>query len=470
MRYAIERQQMIRKLEASRKWERHLVYYDTLTNLPNRSLFYDRLERAIAHARRNGQTVAVLFIDLDEFKRINDALGHSKGDILLQIVSRNLKKCIRESDTIARLGGDEFTVVLENVDQAHDAVRVAKKILERLSGPLSIGGVEVCVTGSIGISLFPSDATDVESLVKYADVAMYYAKGKGKNNYHLFSPSMDIPGHKRLLMAEAMRHAVESDEFVIHYQPQVSLITGTMTGAEALLRWNYPSVGVIPPAEFIPLAEETGIIVRIGKWLLRTVCEQNKAWQKAGLKPIKVAVNLSARQFSSKGLIQNISQTLAATGLEPKFLELEITESCAMQDLEYTVATLQILKEKGVQLAVDDFGTGYSSMGNLKYYPVDVLKIDRAFIKNLPTDRDNAAITTAIIAMAHSLGKRTIAEGVETEAQATFLRSISCDEMQGYHFSRPVSSEAIEKLLQEKTNLTNSEILKYPVINKADWR
>ncbi len=445
-------------MEKMRKFERHLAYHDTLTNLPNRSLFYDRLNQAINQTKRANSMTAILFLDLDGFKWVNDSLGHSKGDMLLQIVAQKLKRCIRESDTVARLGGDEFTVMLPNLDNAANAAVVARKILETLSKPLSISGNEIHITASVGISVFPTDAEDIESLMRFADIAMYRAKAKGKNNFQMFDPTIDVIDSRRFTIEKGLRNAVDNMEFVVHYQPQVDINTGRMIGTEALLRWQNPDFGLLYPTEFIPLAEETGLIVNIGKWLLRAVCEQNRRWQEVGLEPIRIALNLSGRQFSEDDLVDDIVKALDDTKLNPQYLELEITESCAMQDLDYTVETLRALKNKGVRLSVDDFGTGYSSMGYLKRYPVDTLKIDQSFVKNVPSDKDNSAITTAIIAMAHSLGKKTIAEGVETDEQVRFLKSLRCDEMQGFHISRPLSSESLENFLRKRSAPVNVSI------------
>ncbi|MBD3232901.1 MAG: EAL domain-containing protein [candidate division Zixibacteria bacterium] len=451
LRDVTKRREAEEEMEKMRKFERHLAYHDTLTNLPNRSLFYDRLNQAINQTKRANSLTAILFLDLDGFKWVNDSLGHSKGDMLLQIVAQKLKRCIRESDTVARLGGDEFTVMLPNLDNATNAAVVARKILETLSKPLSISGNEIHITASVGISVFPTDAEDIESLMRFADIAMYRAKAKGKNNFQMFDPSIDVIDSRRFTIEKGLRNAVDNLEFVVHYQPQVDINTGKMIGSEALLRWQNPDFGLLYPTEFIPLAEETGLIVNIGKWLLRKVCEQNRKWQKTGYDPIRISLNLSARQFSEDDLVDDVVNALNDTKLDPQYLELEITESCAMQDLEYTVETLHALKSRGVRLSVDDFGTGYSSMGYLKRYPVDTLKIDQSFVKNLPSDKDNSAITTAIIAMAHSLGKKTIAEGVETDEQVRFLKSLRCDEMQGFHVSKPLTSDSLEELLRKRS-------------------
>ncbi|MCP4631727.1 MAG: EAL domain-containing protein [candidate division Zixibacteria bacterium] len=449
MRNAVERERMIRDLEMARKLEQYLAYHDTLTNLPNRALFYDRLKQAIAHAKRFKKEVAVLFLDLDGFKRINDSLGHSKGDMLLQVVSQKLKTSVRESDTIARLGGDEFTVILGSIDGIQDAKYVAGKILSIISEPTSIAGNEVHISASLGICLYPSQAKDIETLVKNADHAMYGAKQSGKNKYQIYNISLDARASERLRMENSLRRAIDRREFIIHYQPQIDTITGNITGAEALVRWQHPENGLVYPNNFIPLAEETGIIVQLGKLMIKDVCTQNVKWQEQNLQPMRIAVNLSPRQFIQEGMVDFIYDILKETHMNPLYLELEITESSAMQDVDYTTETLNNLKQMGVCIAVDDFGTGYSSMGYLKRFPIDLLKIDQSFICNLPDDQENAAITRAIIALAHSMGMKVIAEGVETENQSAYLSSINCDEMQGFHFYKPLTADNMMRLMQK---------------------
>ncbi|MBD3168277.1 MAG: EAL domain-containing protein [candidate division Zixibacteria bacterium] len=458
MRYAIERELMTKDLERARKLERHLAYHDTLTNLPNRSLFYDRLNQAISFAKRSNNRVAVLFLDLDGFKRINDSLGHSKGDILLQIFAQRLKSTIRESDTIARLGGDEFTIILENVHSGKDAAMVAEKILKVLADPISVSGFEVHVSASIGISLYPNDARDIESLVKNADLAMYRAKNRGKNNYQLYNLSMDARASERLEIENSLRRGIENNEFHIHYQPQVHLLTGELTGAEALVRWRHPKLGLVYPDSFIHIAEETGLIIPLGQWVINEVCRQNVQWQESGIPPLRVSVNLSPRQFADKGLVETIYGILNKTGLNPLTLELEITEGSAMEDVDYTALTLQALKKMGVRISVDDFGTGYSSMGYLKKFPIDKLKIDQSFLRNVPDDQENVAITTAIVALAHSMGLKVVAEGVENVHQERFLKNIKCDEMQGFHYCRPLALGRFKDVIKNRnrTRISNS--------------
>jgi len=387
LRDITERKQMEMELERTRQREYHLAYHDTLTDLPNRQLFFDRLHQSVALARRHGQLVSVLFLDLDGFKLVNDTFGHCAGDLLLQLVAGRLSGCLRESDTVARLGGDEFTVILNNIAHAQDAATVAQKILKALSKPFVVEGYQLVITASIGISLYPYDGEDAETLARNADTAMYRAKGRGKNSYQLYNLLMTATDLERLTLVNSWSKALERDELEIHYQPQISLSTHEMTGVEGLVRWQHPEFGPISSAKFIPIAEETGMIAPIGEWALRTVCEQNKAWQDAGFPPLRMTINLLARQFREKRLSETIDQTLADTGLNPTFLELEITESDAMQDVDDTVAKLQMLKAIGVQLSIDDFGVGYSSLSYLKQFPIDRLKIGPSFVHGIPTDR-----------------------------------------------------------------------------------
>lgn len=448
------------QLEKIRRLERYLAYHDTLTNLPNRTLFYDRLKQAIAVARRNNDRVAVLFLDLDGFKRINDTLGHSKGDILLQMVAQRLKSSVRECDTIARLGGDEFTVVLIGIDGPDDAARVAEKILKSMSRPFSVTGNEVHISTSIGIGLFPNDSEDIETLVRNADIAMYHAKYNGKNNYQLFNPGMTSAIAHRLAMENALRKAVERNEFIIHYQPQYDIRSGDVVGLEALVRWAHPDKGLLYPGEFIPIAEETGTIMQVSEWVLEQACRQSRLWNRSAGWPVRVAINISPLQFTQKNLVRSVYDILDETGMNPLNLELEITEGSAMKDVEYTVKTLKELKKMGIRISVDDFGTGYSSMGYLKRFPIDLLKIDRSFIRHIPEDKDNSAITSAIIALAHSMGLKVLAEGVENQRQYDFLKSIGCDEIQGFYCSKPLELEAVEKLLERnRTAIARSECI-----------
>ncbi len=434
------------QLEDSNDQLKHLATHDPLTGLPNRLLLYDRINQVLPRAIREKRHIALLFLDLDRFKNINDTLGHATGDQLLKEVSERLLLCIRDGDTISRVGGDEFVIVLVNVAAANDVPVIAKRILDSLSQPFSFSAVELFVTASIGISLFPDDAENSDILVKNADTAMYHAKAEGKNNYQFFSSSMNIKMIERLGMENSLRHAIDRKELLLYYQPVIELRTGRITGMEALVRWRPPNREMISPGEFIPLAEETGLIIPMGEWILRHACVQNKAWQDAGLSAVRVAVNISARQISEKHFVDMVQQTLAETGLAPHHLELEITESAFIKNTESTIITFFKLHHMGVQISLDDFGTGYSSLSYLKKFPIHTLKIDQSFIKEI-TNPDTTAIVTAIVGMAHALKLKVIAEGVELKDQKTFLQSISCDEVQGYFFSRPLPAEEFRKLL-----------------------
>jgi len=438
---------------------RFLAYYDSLTGLPNRTLYKELLSRALVSARRHGRLMATLFIDMDSFKRINDTLGHSNGDLLLQAVAKRLIHCVRESDPVARaeedgscsavsrLAGDEFIVLLSELSHANDAALVARRILEDLSAPFQLSGHEVFVTASIGISVYPLDGEDPESQLKNADIAMHHAKDQGRNNFQFFSPAMNSSALDRLTLENDLRKAVERGEFLLYYQPKVEVGTRRLVGVEALLRWKHATRGMVSPADFIPLAEDTGLIVPIGAWVLRAACEQAKAWQSAGLPPIPMSVNLSNRQFRQKDLTDSITGILHAAALDPRHLELEITESTIMQDPDNAIAALRRLKALGVGISIDDFGTGYSSLSALRKLPLDCLKIDRSFVTHITTSADDAAITSAIVAMARSLKLTVLAEGVENEDQLATLQRLGCDQVQGYLFSRPVPAEAFLPML-----------------------
>jgi len=415
-----------------------LAHFDELTELPNRTMFMQTLKRAFSLAQRRGKQFALFFIDLDRFKNINDSLGHESGDQLLQDVARRLRDNLRESDSVARLGGDEFVVLVEDCADPRELNSIAQNILNAVGRPYVLSGQEYHVTGSIGISTYPTDGQDPAALLKNADIAMYLAKDRGKNNFQFYSAQQNAHSFERLALESALRHALGRDEFVLHYQPRVDIPTGRIVGVEALLRWNHPDLPMVLPNQFIPLAEETGLIVPIGRWVLRTACAQSALWRHEGLPALRMAVNLSARQFSDDGLIDDIADALAQAELAPNGLELEITESMVMQNPERAVTTLNRLREMGISVSIDDFGTGYSSLGYLKRFPIDNVKIDRSFIKDLPHDTDDAAITRAVIAMAQSLRIRVIAEGVETREQLQFLRDHDCNECQGYFLSRPL--------------------------------
>jgi diguanylate cyclase (GGDEF)-like protein/PAS domain S-box-containing protein len=433
---------------------RRLAHFDELTGLPNRTMFMHTLQRALSLAQRRNKSFALFFIDLDRFKNINDSLGHEAGDQLLQDVARRLRHHLRESDTVARLGGDEFVVLVEDCADARELDAIAQNILNAVGRPYMLSGQEYHVTGSIGISTYPTDGQDPAALLKNADIAMYLAKDRGKNNFQFYSPQHNAHSFERLALESALRHALERAEFVLHYQPKVDIASGDVVGVEALLRWNHPDLQMVMPNQFIPLAEETGLIVPVGRWVLRTACAQSVAWQREGLPMLRVAVNLSARQFAHDGLLQDIADIIDETGLAPGGLEVEVTESMVMQNPERAVATLTRLREMGISVSIDDFGTGYSSLGYLKRFPVDNVKVDRSFIKDLPHDQDDAAITRAVIAMAQSLRMRVIAEGVETREQLNFLREHGCDECQGYYLSRPLPAGEFALLVRSWPRLT----------------
>lgn len=445
-----------------RRYEEQLVYqatHDTLTGLPNRNLLQDRLGQSLAlEAFRRRNPICVMFLDLDNFKKVNDTLGHTVGDMLLKAVANRLKNCVRGGDTVARLGGDEYIIVLPNVRETHDVVTVAKKMINIFVAPFLLMGNEIYVTSSIGIALFPNDGDTVDALLKNADAAMYHAKDQGKNNYQFYSSEMNTRVFERLSLETSLHRAVKQREFLLHYQPRVDLRTGRICGVEALVRWNHPEMGLVSPARFIPLAEETGLIVPMGEWVLRTACAQNRAWQEAGYPPLRMAVNLSARQFRQENLLEMVDEILQETGLDPQWLELELTESLVMQEAEKSAAILHELTNRGIEVAIDDFGTGYSSLSYLKRFPIANLKIDQSFIRDMTRDPDDATLVRTIITMAHGLGMKTIAEGVELAEQIDFLNHHQCEEMQGYYFSRPVTAEELGRFLAEGKTLDISLI------------
>jgi len=436
----------------TRRMAQQMTYqatHDVLTELPNRILLQMQLQGAIERADRSGLLLVLLFVDLDRFKSVNDGLGHTAGDALLKAVGARLKKSSRKIDMVARFGGDEFIIVLENIQHETLATLIASKVRKALEQPYMIEGRECFITASIGISLYPKDGEDAEALLKNADAAMYQAKENGRNNAQHYSQEMNIHSRKRLLLEHELRHAMERNQLVLHYQPQVDLKTGKVLGVEALLRWRHPHLGLIAPVEFIALAEETGLIIPIGQWVIQTATAQAKAWQKEGLPSLRVAVNLSPRQFMEQRVTGMIADILESSGLDPCYLELEITENLIMKDLDNAIATLQGLKSMGVQLAIDDFGTGHSSLSYLKRFPIDRLKIDQSFVRDINTNPNDAAITLAIIAMAHSMKLKVIAEGVETEEQLDYLKSRSCDEIQGFYFSHPLPADEITSVLKK---------------------
>lgn len=464
------------ELEARRAAESRVMTlsnFDTLTGLANRSLFVDRLNQAIASALRHSHKVVVVVLGLDYFKLVNESLGYSTGNELLKIVGDRLRSCVRGSDMVARLGGDEFALIFtESVPGQRDVhppyyhknasdevepgtAELLQRIMKTVSTSLMLTDRELQVTCSMGVSLYPRDGTNSEALLKAASAALSNAKRTGSNNFQFFTVDLSAKIQARLALQGQLRLAVEREEFVLHYQPQVDLCSGRIVGVEALIRWNHPELGLVPPGQFIGLAEETGLIVPIGAWVLRTACAQSKAWEQQGLGSFRMAVNVSVRQFAQPNLVEYIAAVLAETGLEPQSLEIELTESLVMNDVDRSIDILQRLKAIGLQMSIDDFGTGYSSLAYLKRFPIDLLKIDQAFVRDIETSSDDAAIVKTIISMAHSLGIRVIAEGVETEAQCNFLRLNMCDEIQGYFFSRPVDAARIADILAQDKRLAD---------------
>lgn len=438
--------------EKKRSQERlfSLAHNDTLTGLPNRILFRDRLRQSIAYAQRLKRSVALLFLDLDRFKVINDSLGHPVGDRLLQAVARTLMAKVREVDTVARFGGDEFTIVLGNLEKSTDAALVARKILDAMQKPFVIDGQELFAMASIGISLFPDHGDDIDTLIKKADIAMYEAKAQGGDRYMVYDPLMDEHSHRRLLLENSLRKALTKDEFRLVYQPKVDIVSGQITAMEALLRWDHPEFGLIKPDDFIPLAEETGLIVAIGEWVLERACRQNIKWQNQGLPIMRIAVNISGYQLQQADFLKRLERVVAATGMPFEQLEIEITESVIMQNPDFTIHVLNEVQSKGIHISVDDFGTGYSSLAHLKRFSVNTLKIDKSFVRDVESSQTDAAITSAIIAMGNSLNLRVIAEGVETEGQYTFLQEAMCDEIQGYLISRPIPPEKVGEFIRSR--------------------
>jgi diguanylate cyclase (GGDEF)-like protein/PAS domain S-box-containing protein len=435
----------------------HVAQHDVLTGLPNRSLLQDRLGQAVAYATRSGHPVWVMLIDLDRFKYVNDSMGHKAGDVLLMTVAARLRSSLRDTDTVARLSGDEFVVILSQHEDQPLSGDIVQRVMDSVAQPVMLGPKEFFVTCSIGVAAYPSDGTPADSLIEHADIAMYRAKKLGRNNFQFYTPAMNEESLERVRIESALRNALERNEFVLHYQPQVDLKTGQIVGMEALIRWKHPELGMVPPVRFISVAEDTGLIVPIGAWVMRTACAQNKAWQDAGLGHLRVAVNLSARQFSATELLPGIEQVLLDTGLDPSCLELELTESLFMSDVTPAVDLLHRMKSLGVKLSIDDFGTGYSSFSYLSRFPIDVLKIDRSFVNDITIDANDAAIVASIIALAHNLRLSVIAEGVETAEQLDYLRHQGCDEMQGYYFSRPLPAQEFEQLLRQHRGLAAVE-------------
>ena len=454
----IESHKLAEQVETAKVELYHSAYHDALTGLPNRMLLQDRLSQAVELAHREARQVAVMFMDLDRFKNINDSLGHAVGDQLLQAIAQCLTACVRHSDTVSRTGGDEFVLLLSHIERAEDAAIAARKILATLALPHNIDDHDLHITVSIGISIYPDDGHDVESLMKCADTAMYHAKENGRNNYAFFKEDMNLRAVQRQTIEASLRRALERQEFVLHYQPKINLQSGAMVGVEALIRWQHPVQGLLPPSQFVSIAEDCGLILPIGRWVLRQACLQARAWQQAGLAPIMVAVNTSALEFCADDFLENIRTTLAETGLEPGYLELELTESVLMRDAESTNSVLHALAYLGVKLSVDDFGTGYSSLSYLTRFPIDTLKIDQSFVTQMRLNSDNATIVTTVINLGQSLKKCVIAEGVETREQYEFLCAHHCDEGQGFYFGHPVPEQEIAALLKTGTALATPVI------------
>lgn len=452
----LENVDMERRLRKQNEEIRHMAYYDPLTGLPNRQLFNELIHLALAQAQRHNQNrlLAVLFLDLDRFKIVNDTLGHSVGDKLLQAVAHRLKQCCqRDRDTVARRGGDEFIILLPDLDSTQEAVRVAMKIIDAFAEPFIIPDHELFIGTCVGISIFPDDGTDGETLVKHADMAMYRAKEGGRGRYHLYNQTLDAQASQRLTMENSLRKALQKKEFFLNYQPAVNINSGQIISIEALLRWQHPDLGIIPPDHFIPLTEDNGLIVPLGEWVLHTACAQNKAWQNAGFPHVRVVVNISPRQFLAHKLSDMIENILNDTGLDPCWLELDVTESAMLQDMDTIICTLRRLSDLGVHISIDDFGAGYSSLSNIKKLPINTLKIDRSFVCDLAVNSDDAAIATAVINMAQSLRLNVIAKGVEAVEQINFLSSVNCHDMQGYYFCRPLPAAELSPYLRKARSI-----------------
>ncbi len=441
--------QDISERRAAEETIRHLAYHDSLTRLPNRALFTDRVAMALNHARRASQMVAVIFLDLDRFKLVNDTLGHAVGDQLLQDVAEELVRVLRDCDTVARMSGDEFTFLIPDLNRREEALEVGERILDGLRQQRKLGHNEMVISGSLGIAVYPDDGDDPETLLRNADIAMYRAKDNGRDVCQMYDPMMNASIVARVALEQDLRRALKRKEFVLHYQPKVNVDAGEVVGAEALVRWQHPERGLVPPAEFITVAEETGLIVPLGEWVLRAACEQMNAWQDAGLPPIRLSVNLSPRQWQHDSLVEMVAAVIGEVGVNPAYLQLEITESVMMQDVDRAISVMGRLKQLGVEIAVDDFGTGYSSLNYLKRFPIDVLKIDRSFVREMHSDANDAAIVQAIIALARTLKLAVVAEGVETIEQMESLKERQCYEMQGYLFGKPVPAEAFKAILTQ---------------------
>jgi diguanylate cyclase (GGDEF)-like protein len=448
---ARQRQQVEEKI-------RHQALHDTLTGLPNRLLFNEMLSKTLPNATRNGESLAVIFLDLDRFKVINDTLGHTLGDKLLQNVAQRLKDSLRSGDTVARWGGDEFTILLPRTSNIEEVTQVAQRILQTLEDVFLLQGHELYISASLGIALLDANSADAETLIQHADAALYYAKDKGRNNYQFYTASLNTQNPELLTLDKSLRHALERKEFLVYYQPRVNIASGEITGMEALLRWQHPEMGLIAPNVFIPLAEQSGLIIPIGEWVLRTACTQNKTWQDAGLSPLMIAVNLSLKQFRQPKLVETVAKILQQTGLEAHFLELEITETTAIEDLEFTRAVLQNLQQMGIHLSIDDFGTGHSSLSRLQLLPLHNLKIDKSFVQDLTHDTKVAHIIKAIVTLGRNLGLRLTAEGVEKQEELEFLRSVNCEDVQGFLFYQPLSAKIATEVLESKRAMQTESV------------
>jgi len=446
---------ILRDITERKRYEETIKYqafYDSLTDLPNRLLLKDRIDFQISHSKCTKQSLAIMYLDLDRFKLINDTLGHDMGDKLLKEIAVRLKSCVNETDIVARMGGDEFVILLPDITYEENIGNIASKILQTISKPIFINSHELYISVSIGVTICPNDGKDVETLLTNADVAMYRAKEKGKNNFQLYTPALNEKALERLAMENSLRRALDYNEFVVYYQPKVSTKTEQIIGMEALIRWQHPNLGIVPPAKFIPLAEETGLIIPIGEWVLRTACSQNKAFQNSGLPPLTVAVNLSALQFQLQDLIKMVSTVLEETELDPHYLELEITESIAMQNVDHTIKIINELKAMGIKFAIDDFGTGYSSLSQLNSFSVNKLKIDKSFVSKIDGVKDHSIIASTVLALGKSMELGVVAEGVENQEQVNFFKLNKCDEMQGYFFGKPMPKEDFEVFYYKKLN------------------
>ena len=442
-RYKEQIEELLQQRTAQVDW---LAYYDTVTQLPNRALFEDRLTQAVSVAKASGQSLGVLFISLDQFKKVNDSLGHVPGDSMLREFAERLKSCITRSDTVARFGNDEFALLKTGIDGTTDVIETIGSLSQVLRFSFDLPGQELYATASVGVSLFPFDGEDCQTLLKNAGAALYRAKKSGGANYQFFTADMHELANRRLALETNLRRAIQNEEFLIHYQPRVSIDSLAITGVEALVRWQHPQLGLVSPSEFIPLAEDTGLILPIGEWVLRQACEQNRRWQEQGFAPIHVAVNISARQFHDQDLSQTVIRILHESGLAPNYLDLELTESSIMQNSEFAADVLTRWKNLGINISIDDFGTGFSSLAALKRLPIDALKIDQSFVRDATTDQDDAAIVMAITTLAHNLRLKVVAEGVETEEQLRFLQLLRCDEIQGFFFSKPLPADLLVSL------------------------